>query len=180
MNLRRLKLNTDQKTYFKKLCREIIGQQLAGKAAEAITGRFEKLFTKVGIEPKNILEVKEQDLRNIGMSWAKVRYVRNLAEGVNSGEVNLAGLPKLKDEEVIAELIKVKGVGRWTAEMFLIFTLGREDVFSFGDLGLFRGFKRLYKMTDKQAKRKIKSVTDKWSPYKSYGCLALWEAAEIT
>jgi len=164
--------------YFKKLCREIIAQQLASKAAHAIIGRFYDLFERKYITPDKILAFSEQELRNVGMSWAKARYTRDLAQKVKDKEVRLNNLHNLDNELVIEELIKVKGIGNWTAEMFLIFTLGREDVFSHGDLGLRKAIQKLYGFNDKPNEKQINKIVDKWSPYKSYGCLALWRSVD--
>ena len=133
--------------YFLELCGNIIGQQLSGKAADTIYGRFEKLFTKKKIIPENVLKIPDQKLRDVGMSWSKVRYVKDLAQKVKDKTLKLEKLENMADNEVIGELIKVKGIGPWTAEMFLMFTLGREDVFSHGDLGLNNAIKKLYKKT---------------------------------
>jgi DNA-3-methyladenine glycosylase II len=165
-------------SYLKKLCREIISQQLGGKAARAIINRFYDLFERKHITPDKILVFSEQKLRNVGMSWAKARYTRDLAQKVKDKEVRLNNLHNLDDELVIEELVKVKGIGNWTAEMFLIFTLGREDVFSHGDLGLIKAIQRLYGFKDKPNEKQINKIVDKWSPYKSYGCFALWKSID--
>ncbi len=165
-------------SYFKKLCREIIAQQLVSKAAHAIISRFYDLFEKKHVTPDKLLAFSEQELRNVGMSWAKARYTRDLAQKVKDKEVRLNNLHKLDDEMVVEELIKVKGIGDWTAEMFLIFTLGREDVFSHGDLGLRKALQKLYGFKDKPNEKQASKIVDKWSPYKSYGCLALWRSVD--
>ncbi len=164
--------------YFKKLCREIIAQQLASKAAHAIISRFYDLFERKHVTPDKVLAFSEQELRNVGMSWAKARYTRDLAQKVKDKEVGLNNLHNLDDKLVVEELIKVKGIGNWTAEMFLIFTLGREDVFSHGDLGLRKALQNLYGFKDKPNEKQINKIVDKWSPYKSYGCLALWRSVD--
>lgn len=161
------------KDYFRALCREIIGQQLSGKAANAIYKRFVSLFEKNKIDPKKLIKTEDQTLRNLGMSWAKAKYVKNIADAYLTKSVQFDKLHKLSDEEVISQLITIKGVGPWTSEMFLIFTLGREDVFSYGDLGLKKGFAKLYKIEDPK-KDQIEKVVKKWSPYKSYGSITLW------
>ena len=164
--------------YFAKLCRDIISQQLGSGAAHAIHGRFLNLFPRKKGTPTSVLKFSEQQLRNTGMSWAKARYVRSLAEAVYFGKVRLNQLHKLSDEEVIAELTKVKGIGRWTAEMFLMFTLGREDVFSHGDIGLRRGLELLHGKAKTRTPQLINSLTERWSPYRTYACLALWHAKD--
>lgn len=164
--------------YFFKLCREIIAQQLSGRVAEVITKRFNNLFREHPPKPQHVLEHAEQVYRDVGMSWAKARYVRDLAEKVATGEVRLDHLPALADEEVVLELTKVKGIGRWTAEMFLIFTLGREDVFSFGDLGLKRAMQKLYRLSANASAQRITKIVAKWAPYRSYAALMLWKSLD--
>lgn len=160
--------------YFHKLCQAIISQQLAGKAAEAIFNRFLNLFPNQEISAELLVEMPEQALRDIGASWAKARYVKDLALKTVENSIRYDQLATLPDEEVINELTQVKGIGRWTAEMFLIFTLGREDVFSLGDLGLKNAFKKLYQIEEKDVLRKMTETSIAWSPYRSYASLALW------
>ncbi len=173
--LQQPKRSTD---YFKQLCRKIIAQQLASKAAHAIISRFYDLFERKRVTPDKVLAFSEQELRNVGMSWAKARYTRDLAQKVKNKEVKLNNLHNLDDKLVVEELIKVKGIGNWTAEMFLIFTLGREDVFSHGDLGLRKALQKLYGFKDKPNEKQMNKIVNKWSPYKSYGCLALWRSID--
>jgi DNA-3-methyladenine glycosylase II len=165
---------TDLNQFFPRLCAEIISQQLAGKAAEAIEKRFIALFPE-GVTPEAVLAFPEQTYRDVGASWAKARYLRDAALQTKNGVVRYHEFDQLSDEEIIAELTQIKGVGRWTAEMFLMFTLGREDIFSMGDLGLRRGFQKLYGIEDeKQALVEMERVNQKWSPYRSYASLTLW------
>ena len=166
-----------ENNYFLALCRSIVGQQLSGKAASSIYKRFADSFGRKVINPKNVLGKTDQELRDRGLSWAKVKYIKSLAEHVHSGELNLSKLDKLSDEEIITELTKVKGIGNWTVEMFLIFTLGREDVFSFGDLGLKKGIEKVYKRKDPTIAQ-MERITKKWMPYRSYGTIALWHSLE--
>lgn len=158
--------------YFQALCRDIVYQQLAGKAANTIYSRFAELVG-TGITPVTVAKIPDQSLRDAGLSWAKVKYVKDLAGQVLSGGVSLEYLANQDNEAVIAELTKVKGIGRWTAEMFLIFTLHREDVFSHGDLGLKKGFAKLYQIDD-PTEAEIDAIISHWSPYKSYGSISLW------
>ncbi len=160
--------------YFTKLCREIVGQQLASKAANAIFTRFVNLFPNQKITPEKIIKVPDQKLRDTGLSWAKVKYVKDLAQKVRNREVVIDNLNNLDDEAVALELIKVKGIGPWTAEMFLIFTLGRENVFSPGDLALKKALIRLYDLKVDPSQKEISQIVDKWTPYKTYGSLTLW------
>lgn len=174
MELEALAPQEDPARYFAKLCREIIGQQLAGRAADAIAARFVRLFPKGIPTPRRVMACSEDTLRQTGMSWAKVRSVRDLALKTAKGELAFEDFSRLDDEVVIAELAKVRGIGRWTAEMFLIFTLGREDVFSHGDLGLRKGFIRLYGKSRTRTREHIDRIATAWSPYRSYASLALW------
>ena len=178
MRLKPIRPEIDASGYFGKLCREIIGQQLAGSAARAIHGRFLKLFPKSKPTPRRVLKLSEKDLRKIGLSWAKVRYIRDLAEKVRTKKIRLEKLGSLDDETAIAELSKVKGIGRWTAEMFLMFALGREDIFSHGDLGLRRGLETLYGSKKTETRKHVEKIVARWAPYRSYGCLALWHASD--
>ena len=179
MELELLEIECSPAGYFPKLCREIISQQLAGKAAHAIVGRFAALFPREKITPERVLAIPEEGLRAIGMSWAKARYVRNLAEKTLAGEIEFKKFPAMGEEEVIAELTKVSGIGRWTAEMFLMFTLGREDVFSYGDLGLLKGFAQLYGKRKAKIQKSMEAVVRRWSPYKSYASLTLWQVKDF-
>jgi DNA-3-methyladenine glycosylase II len=158
--------------HFYNLTRNIIYQQLAGKAAATIFGRFEKL---VGgkVTPDKVVQFEDQSFRAVGLSWAKAKYVKDLAAKVISGEVMLGNIDTLDNESIISELTKVKGIGRWTAEMFLLFTLHRENIFSYGDLGLRNGISKLYGIAD-PSQSDIKTIVDQWSPYESYGSIALW------
>ena len=158
--------------YFHNLCRSIAGQQLTGRVAETIFGRLRDLFPSRKVTPKGIISVSEDTMRGVGLSWAKVWSIQDFAEKVNSKEVKLNRLKDMTDEEVVEELTKVRGIGPWTAEMFLLFTLAREDIFSAGDLGLRSGLKLLYNLED-PTKEEILSITEKWSPYRSWGSRAL-------
>lgn len=163
--------------YFSALCREIIGQQLSGKAATAIISRFNSLFHKSVADPKKLLKIKDQTLRDIGMSWAKAKYVKNIAEAYLKNTVQFNKLHELPDDEVVSQLTTIKGVGNWTAEMFLLFTLGREDVFSHGDLGLRKGFIKIYGI-ENPTKDQIEKVINRWIPLRSYGSITLWHTLD--
>jgi len=160
--------------YFNRLCREIISQQLGSGAARAIVARFRALFPRGRATPGSVLALSEKELRAVGMSWAKARSLRDLAVRVEAREIDFQKFAAADDEQVIVELIKVKGIGRWTAEMFLIFTLGREDVFSFGDFALRKSLKSLYGPHRTRTQKNMERIVGRWSPYRSYACLALW------
>jgi len=167
----------DGLSYFRHLSREIIGQQLSGKAANAIIERFKKLFENGEVDPHQLLTTSDQRLRDAGMSWAKASYVKNIAQAYLDDSVKFDKFDQLPDEEIIHELTTIKGVGPWTAEMFLIFTLHRPDVFSFGDLGLKKGFAKLYGI-ENPTKVQIEEVIVKWKPYTSYGSITLWHSLD--
>ena len=164
--------------YFFSLCREIITQQLAGGAARAIFGRFEKLFTTETVTAEKILLIPDQIIRDTGASWAKVKYIKSLAQCVVSKIIHLNKLNELSDAEVIEELVKVKGIGPWTAEMFLMFSLSREDVFSYGDLGLRHAMQKIYKFKKEPTIKQMEKITSKWSPYRTYAALLLWKSID--
>lgn len=175
-NLEVIKLrNTSD--YFVALCDEIVSQQLSIKVAEVIFTRFKALFPKETITVSGVLSLSHEQMRAVGMSNAKVKYIKDLALKVFNNEVILEKLPELADEAVISELTKIKGIGRWTAEMFLMFTLGRENIFSHGDLGLKNAMKKLYKLED-PTKEEIEKITQKWSPYRTYACRILWNSLD--
>lgn len=158
--------------YFVRLIRSIIGQQLSVKAASTIYARFEKLF-KGKITAKKILDLKEEDIRSCGISYSKIKYIKDLALKVHTKELILEKLEKSPEEIVITELTKVKGIGAWSAEMFLMFALGREDIFSTGDLGLKNAIKKHYGINN-LSNEKLLEISKVWSPYRTYACRILW------
>ncbi|MBU4351224.1 DNA-3-methyladenine glycosylase [Candidatus Parcubacteria bacterium] len=163
--------------FFAALTYEIIGQQLSGKVARVIYKRFLGLFKGKLPKPKQILKTSDAKLRSCGCSWAKVKYLKSLAECVDNKQLNLESLDKLPDKEVYEQLLKVKGIGPWTAEMFMIFTLHRPDVFSVGDLGLRTAVSKLYKVK-KDDFKKIEKIAERWKPYRSLACRYLWESID--
>ncbi|HSR89114.1 MAG TPA: DNA-3-methyladenine glycosylase [Candidatus Udaeobacter sp.] len=176
--LRKLHPHTN---YFQSLTEAIIGQQLSVKAADTIIGRFRSLFKSEEFpSPKQILAKSDRHLRSAGMSWSKASYVKNLAKATQERVVNFKDLEKLKDEEIIEMLVKVKGVGRWTAEMFLIFSLGRPDIFSPGDLGLRNAIKKLYGLRQDPSPKKLHKISSRWQPYRTYASLYLWASLDNT
>jgi len=162
------------KDYFAKLCGEIINQQLSDKASATIYKRFQKLFPDEKINPEYTLKLNHEEIRATGTSNAKVRFIKSLAEKIVNKEIQLEKLDNMGDHEVINELTKIKGIGPWTAEMFIMFSLGREDVFSHGDLGLNKAIKKLYGFKEEPTRKQIETITKKWSPYRTYACAILW------
>ncbi|MEX2028525.1 MAG: DNA-3-methyladenine glycosylase 2 family protein [Candidatus Curtissbacteria bacterium] len=171
-----LELIVKPESYFERLCRTIVGQQLSGKVANVIFGRFEALLDGK-VTPDAILKVSPKKMRAVGMSNSKVSFIKDLAVKVKSGEVDLEKIDELGDKEVVEHLVKVHGIGPWTAEMFLIFALARPDVFSTGDLGLLRGVERLYGIKN-PSKKKLAQISGKWSPYRSFASRLLWKSLD--
>lgn len=164
---------------FVDLCESIISQQLSEKAGATIFGRFKSLFSKGKITPAGVLKLPDQKIRACGTSFAKIKSLKDLAQKVKSKELDLQLLKELDDEKVIEELVKVRGIGRWTAEMFLMFALGREDIFSHGDLGLRRAIERMYKFKQEPTREQIEKIVLKWAPYRSFASRILWRSLAL-
>lgn len=162
---------------FERLTRTIVGQQLSGKVARVIFARFVDLFPNGKISPEAILKLSDAKIRAVGMSNNKVAFIKDLAAKVKSGEVDLERIDQFSDAEIIEHLSKVHGIGPWTAEMFLIFALGRPDVFSLGDLGLLRGVEKLYGVKN-PSKKKLAELSAVWSPYRSFASRLLWKSLD--
>ena len=159
------------------LCGSIMSQQLSTKVADVIYKRFLALFQTKTPTPEQILAITPEELRAIGLSNAKASYVHNVSRFAIEKGMDYKHLNKLTNDEVINYLTEIKGVGRWTTEMLLMFTLGREDVFAVDDLGIQNAMIKLYKLdnSDKKVLReKLLKLSEKWSPYRTYACLHLW------
>ena len=165
--------------YYESLIRSIVYQQLSGKAASIIYERFLDLFVfDIYPEPKDILAVSIETLRSSGLSYQKVNYIRDLSEKWQEGTMNLTDIDSMTDEEISSELIKVKGIGQWTADMFLMFTLGRPDVFPFGDLGIQKGVMILTNMNRLPTQKEMERKTKKWQPYRTVAAWYLWKLVD--
>jgi DNA-3-methyladenine glycosylase II len=158
------------------LLRAIIGQQLSTKAARTIYLRVLDLFGGVTPSPEQLLTAKEEDLRAAGLSGRKTEYIRDLASHVLSGELELDRLDQLSDEEVIEEIVAVRGLGQWTAEMFLLFHLERPDVLSGGDLGIRKAIQIEYGLREMPSPTRVLEIGEPWRPYRSLASLYLWES----
>lgn len=158
------------------LLRAIVGQQLSTKAARTIYGRILELFDGSTPTPEQLLEAEEADLRAAGLSGRKVEYVRDLAGHVLSGELELDRLAELSDEEVVEEIVAVRGLGVWTAEMFLLFHLERPDVLSGGDLGIRKAVQIEYELDEMPAPARVLEIGEPWRPHRSLASLYLWES----
>lgn len=162
------------------LARAICGQQLSTKAAASIWAKVEEVFDGEVPTPQQVIDAEPQQLRDAGLSWAKVAYFRDLAERVRDGELDLERLPELSDEEVIEELTAIKGIGRWTAEMFLIFHLGRPDVLSTGDLGIRKGAQLAHGLDEIPSPAELEQIGEAWRPHRTLACLYLWRSLANT
>ena len=163
--------------YFFTLVDAIASQQLSSKVAATIVHRINDLVPGEGSPTaSDIVALPEQTLRDVGLSWSKVAYVKDLAWHVVSGKLPLDSIAEKEDEEIIAELVAVKGIGRWTAEMFLIFSLARPDVMAVDDYGLRTAMMRLYSLPDLPKPAPMRELAEQWRPYRSYASLYLWRS----
>ena len=160
------------------LIRSIVGQQLSTKAAASIYGRLTELWGGRTPTPQELLDSDPEAIRAAGLSRPKVAYLRSLAEHVISGELELDGLEELSDDDIIAELTAVKGLGVWTAHMFLVFFLSRPDVLPVGDLGLRRAFETLYELPSIPSAEEMERLAEPWRPYRTLGSLYLWHSLD--
>jgi DNA-3-methyladenine glycosylase II len=158
------------------LLRTIVGQQLSSKAARTIYGRILELFGGTTPTPEQILAASEEDLRGAGLSGRKVEYIRDLAAHVQSGELELDRLEELSDEKVIEEIVAVRGLGQWSAEMFLLFHLERPDIISGGDLGIRKAIQIAYGMDEMPTPAEVDEIGRRWSPHRSLASIYLWES----
>jgi DNA-3-methyladenine glycosylase II len=175
------------KNHFRSLVESIVSQQLSVKASDTIFNRFVDLFVKSGAiktarsfpTPEQVLKMSDAKLRKVGLSGSKVKYIKDLAKKVHQKEVQLHRLHKMSDEEVIEHLVQVKGIGRWTGEMFLMFSLARPDIFSHGDLGLRNAIQKLYGFKKAPTIKQIEKIAQKWSPYKTLASRYLWKSLDL-
>jgi DNA-3-methyladenine glycosylase II len=167
------------RTSFEALVRAIVFQQLAGRAAAAIYGRVVALFPGGRVSPENVMAVSEQVLRGAGLSAAKVASIRDFATKALDGTVPLRTLGRLPDEEIVARLVTVRGIGRWTAEMFLLFQLGRPDVWPVDDLGVRNGYRIAYELPAMPSAKELGPLGDRYKPYRSYAAWYCWQAVHL-
>lgn len=163
---------------FASLAASVTGQQLSTKAADTIWGRLETACSGE-VSPEAIKRLRVPTLRKAGLSAAKVKTLKELSKAVLSGTLNLPALKSLPEEEAIAKLSSIWGIGRWTAEMFLMFALEREDVFSPGDLGLRRSIETLYNLPKDVHVREIEAIAQVWSPHRTFASRVLWSIRDV-
>jgi 3-methyladenine DNA glycosylase/8-oxoguanine DNA glycosylase len=172
-----MQLRTDG-THFQALTRSIVFQQLSGKAAGTILSRFNDLYPDRAPTPAAVLATSDERLRSVGLSRQKIGYMRDLASKVVSGELPLDRVEEMDDEDLIDHLVQVKGIGRWTAQMFLMFRLGRPDVLPELDLGIQNAIKKAYRKRKRPVPNDVKKIGAKWSPYSSVACWYLWRSLD--
>jgi DNA-3-methyladenine glycosylase II len=161
-------------THFDAVCRSIVFQQLSGKAAGTIHGRFQGLYGGRTPLPAELVSTTDEQLRSIGLSRQKSAYLKDLGARVALGELPIETLHELTDEEIISALTAVKGIGRWTAQMFLMFRLGRPDVLPDLDLGVQKGIQRAYRLRKLPTPERVKKIGAKWAPYRTVGSWYMW------
>ncbi len=163
---------------FETLARAIVFQQLNGKAATKI---YERLVAAAGgaVTPDSILKLTTQRMRKCGLSRQKLSYIRDLAEKTRNGDVDFASLPAQSEEEVIAHLTRVKGIGIWSAQMFLMFALKRRDVLPTTDYGILSAVRKAYGIKKLPKPRTVTRLAEKWRPYRSVACWYLWRSLDV-
>jgi DNA-3-methyladenine glycosylase II len=164
---------------FRMLVRSIVGQQLSTSAARTIWHRFVELNGGRRVSPGKMLGFTADQLRGIGLSAAKCRAVLSIAESVVAGDIRLAELDGFSDDQVTNELMKLRGVGPWTAQMYLMFSMGRADVFPTGDLGIVNAVSALYKFTNRATETEMLQISESWRPYRTVATWYLWQALDI-
>lgn len=165
------------KSIFEDIVESIISQQLSVKVSDTIYKRFLSLFGGKFPDPDTIIQMPDEKIRECGVSFSKIKYIKGIAEAVIEKSFEPEKLASLSDDIVLEKLVELKGIGPWTAEMLLIFTLQRPDVFSMGDIGLRNTIAKLYKVNRDDLK-KIKKISDQWRPYRSLACRYLWKSLD--
>ena len=164
---------------FNALIRSIMFQQLAGPAASAILRRFLAIWADEYPTPEQLLAAPDDQLRAAGLSRQKLSYLRDLADKFANGDLHEADWDSLDDEEIINRLVAVKGIGRWSAEMFLMFSLGRPDVLPVDDLGVRKGMQRVYGLPELPKPAQMREIAEKWRPHRSIGSWYMWRVLEL-
>ena len=168
-----------EENYFWSLCRSVIYQQISGKAAKKISDRYLSLYANgERMLPSEVIDIDINKIFKVGISRQKASYIKNIAHAFNTKIIDEKNISKLNDHEIISQLTTIKGVGMWTAEMFLIFTLRRSDVFPVTDLGVQKGFKIFYSLDDLPTIELMNKKSESWKPYRTIMSLYLWYAVE--
>ncbi len=166
------------KPYYVVLARAIVSQQISVKAAETIYGRFAGLFAGCRPQPKNTRELSDEKMKQAGLSRQKISYLKDLARHFEQGLIKTRRFNSMDNEAIIEQLVQVKGIGRWTAEMFLIFSLNRLDVLPIDDLGLKAWMQKNYQLKPKPDAKELKAIGARWHPYQSIATWYIWALAD--
>ena len=165
--------------YFQSLLRSIVFQQLSGKAAKTIYERFVNFIPKTSnLCPNEVLKLDKDEMRKAGLSFQKINYVKNLADYIENNAFQKKDVERMTDEEISKELTQIKGIGQWTVDMFLIFTLNRTDILPFKDLGIQKGIMKILNMKNMPSKKEMEICSKKWRPYRTIACWYLWRMAD--
>ena len=165
--------------YFQSLFRSIVFQQLSGEAAQTIYKRLVNLITETSnLCPNEVLKLDKDDMRKAGLSFQKINYVRNLADYFENNSFKKKDVERMTDEEISKELTQIKGIGQWTVDMFLMFTLNRADILPYKDLGIQKGIMKILNMKNLPSKKEMEICSKKWSPYRTIACWYLWRMTD--
>ena len=165
--------------YFQSLLRSIVFQQLSGKAAQTIYERFIKLIPKTSnLCPNEVLKLNNDDMRKSGLSFQKINYVKNLADYFENNSFKKKDVERMTDEEISKELTQIKGIGQWTVDMFLMFTLNRADILPCKDLEIQKGIMKVLNMNNLPSKKEMEDCSRKWRPYRTIACWYLWRMVD--
>ena len=165
--------------YFQSLIRSIVFQQLSGKAAQTIYERFIKLIPKTSnLCPNEVLKLNNDDMRKSGLSFQKINYVKNLADYFENNSFKKKDVERMTDEEISKELTQIKGIGQWTVDMFLMFTLNRADILPYKDLGIQKGIMKILNTKNLPSKKEMEICSKKWRPYRTIACWYLWRMTD--
>ena len=165
--------------YFQSLLRSIVFQQLSGKAAQSIYERFVNLIPKTSsLCPNEVLKLNKDEMRKAGLSFRKIDYVRNLADYFKNNSFQKKDVERMSDQEISKELIQIKGIGQWTVDMFLMFTLNRADILPCTDLGIQKGIMKILNMKSLPSKKEMENCSRKWRPYRTIACWYLWRMVD--
>ena len=165
--------------YFQSLLRSIVFQQLSGKAAQTIYERFIKLIPKTSnLCPNEVLKLNNDDMRKSGLSFQKINYVKNLADYFENNSFKKKDVERMTDEEISKELTQIKGIGQWTVDMFLMFTLNRADILPYKDLGIQKGIMKILNQKILPSKKEMENCSKKWRPFRTIACWYLWRMTD--
>jgi len=164
------------KNRYRSLVEAIVAQQLSGPVADSILKKFRKLYKSDFPKPTVVLQTSDKKLRTVGLSKMKIVYIKELSKKIESRNLNMRNFSSMEDEQIIEHLTNVKGIGRWTAEMFLIFSMGRLDVLPVGDLGLKKGIQLMFSLNELPTEEQIRRLTESWRPYRTIATWYIWKS----